>query len=272
MREKPGEAARDPVPLYFQLANKWRLLILSEEWPAGGRVPTEHELADKYGVSRLTVRKAKDYLIREGLLRSIQGSGSYVTGPEQWKTQPDPFLGTLDDIFEFGQQTSFELLDFGLMLASEAIAEKLKRPHDRYVYRIRGVRSFNGRPISHVVYHFPFDVGSRIRAGSLDKGPYIPQIERMLGIEVTEGLHAFFPGSAGRDVARLLGIRQRTPVLVVESLYLDSDLRPVEFLVTQYRPDWRYRVRMRRMGPRIIASPSPASGQRTPESKEGTPR
>jgi GntR family transcriptional regulator len=231
-------------------------------------MPTEHELAERCGVSRLTVRKAKGYLIREGFLRSVQGSGSYVTGPEQWKTRHDPFLGTLDEIFEFGQQTAFELLEFGMVPAPEAIARKLQRPCDRHVYRIRGVRSFGGRPISHVVYYLPLDIGSGMRAQRLDKGPFIPQIERMLGIEVTEGLHAFSPGFAGREAARRLGIRPRTPVLVVESLYLDAGMRPVEYLVTQYRPDWRYRVRMRRTSAQAAPPTSPSQGPGRPERKE----
>ncbi|MEW6267184.1 MAG: GntR family transcriptional regulator [Thermodesulfobacteriota bacterium] len=256
-KEKPAEesppVARDPVPLYYQLARRWGLLIMSEEWPPESRLPTEEKLAAQYGVSRLTVRKAKERLIQEGLVKSVQGSGSYVTLPDQWRTAPTAFLESVDDIIEIGQRMAFHLHDLRLTPNNKEIAEKLQRPDDQHVFQITGVRFFNGLPLSSVVYYLPFDLGSRIPFGSLDKNPYIPQFEKLLGIKINEGLHAFYPASAGRDVARLLALKPRSPVLVVESIYLDSEQRPVSFIVTRYRPDWRYKIRFRRVDPRAAA-------------------
>jgi GntR family transcriptional regulator len=211
-------------------------------------MPTEHELASSYGVSRLTVRKAKAYLAEEGLLRSIQGSGSFVTRPEGKRSEPIPVLETLEDVFDAGQQLAFQLLDCRMVPNSDPIARKLNNREDHSILQITGVRYSNSEPLSHVTYHFPFRIGSRLPVGSLDKTSYVPQIERLLGVKVMLGVHAFLARRAGKHVSRLLGIQPGAPVLVVEALYLDEDHRPIEYVVSQYRPETRYRVRMKREG------------------------
>lgn len=70
-------------PLYLQLRDVIRNKILSGEYPPGTAIPTEHELAEIYGIHRLTVRNTIDILVEEGLLKTKQGSGIYVVGPKK---------------------------------------------------------------------------------------------------------------------------------------------------------------------------------------------
>jgi len=73
-----SKLTRGPLPLYYQVASSMRNIILEGTWPQGSRLPTEKELSRKYGVSRPTIRNAKDILADEGLIRSIKGSGCYI--------------------------------------------------------------------------------------------------------------------------------------------------------------------------------------------------
>lgn len=70
-----------PTPLYYQLAEKLAEGIRSGEYPAGSRIPSEHQLAAQYGIGRPTVRQAIDSLVRKGLLSRRRGSGTYVCEP-----------------------------------------------------------------------------------------------------------------------------------------------------------------------------------------------
>ncbi len=70
--------ANSPVPLYRQLADLLLQRIRSGEYPAGSRIPSEHELAKVFGIGRPTVRQATDLLVRKGLLERRRGSGTYV--------------------------------------------------------------------------------------------------------------------------------------------------------------------------------------------------
>ncbi len=67
---------------YIQIAEQLRGRIASGEYPLGGRIPTENELAQALGVSRPTVRQALDLLAREGRLVRVKGSGTFVAQPK----------------------------------------------------------------------------------------------------------------------------------------------------------------------------------------------
>jgi GntR family transcriptional regulator len=70
-----------PVPLYRQLADVLRDGIRRGAFPAGSKIPSEHELAARYAIGRPTVRQATDVLIQQRLLVRRRGAGTYVCGP-----------------------------------------------------------------------------------------------------------------------------------------------------------------------------------------------
>jgi DNA-binding FadR family transcriptional regulator len=74
-------ATIEPRRLYRQVADQLRQLIDQGEYPVGGRLPTERDLAEQLGVSRPTVREALIALEVEGRLKIRVGSGIYVTEP-----------------------------------------------------------------------------------------------------------------------------------------------------------------------------------------------
>lgn len=67
-----------PIPLWRQVADVIRGQIESGELPAGRRVPSENTLAQEYGIARGTAKKALDSLVNEGLVRRVQGRGTFV--------------------------------------------------------------------------------------------------------------------------------------------------------------------------------------------------
>lgn len=73
------------VPLYKQLAERIEKEIYAAVWTVGMRIPSEMELSEKYGVSRITVRSAINELTEEGLLVKIQGKGTFVTSNKRKK-------------------------------------------------------------------------------------------------------------------------------------------------------------------------------------------
>ena len=81
MKEK-----NDKLPLYLQLREEVRRKIENGEYAPGTAIPSEKQLADTHGMHRLSVRNALKALIREGLLKSIQGKGIYVCGSKKTET------------------------------------------------------------------------------------------------------------------------------------------------------------------------------------------
>src|SRR5690606_1507420 len=67
--------------LYEQVKSAIDRRIETEEWPANFQIPSEENLADEFGTSRLTVRRALRELQTDGVLVRIQGRGTFVIGP-----------------------------------------------------------------------------------------------------------------------------------------------------------------------------------------------
>ena len=70
--------ANNAVPLYEQMKIQLQEQISVQVYAAGDRLPSETELCEKYGVSRITVRRALDELVSEGILERKQGKGTFV--------------------------------------------------------------------------------------------------------------------------------------------------------------------------------------------------
>lgn len=73
------------LPLYLQLAENIKRKILNGTYDIGSKIPSEREMASMYGITRVTVRRALDSLIKEGILIANVGSGTYVSKIPQEK-------------------------------------------------------------------------------------------------------------------------------------------------------------------------------------------
>ena len=236
---------RGPMPLYYQVADLMRSAVIEGTWLPAGRLPTENELAVKYGVSRPTIRKAKGILTKEHLIRSVKGSGCFVNGQRMW--QPAlPTVENLNDIFHHGSKMSFKIHEMGMVSNTAGIGKILNSVRDRFVFQIKGVRWYRNRPLSCAVYYWPFRFGSRIPLDTLDENPFIPQLEKMAGIKIVEGVQNIALDVADSTVAGHLAIQKGQTVLVVRTVYFDEDQQPIEYVETRYRGELPYSIRVKR--------------------------
>ncbi len=79
----PSLDAASRIPLYHQLADLLLARIRAGEYPSGGRIPSEPQLAKTFGIGRPTVRQATELLIRRRRLERRRGSGTYVIEPPE---------------------------------------------------------------------------------------------------------------------------------------------------------------------------------------------
>jgi DNA-binding GntR family transcriptional regulator len=71
--------------VYVQLANDLADRIGQGEFSIGTRLPSEAELAEHYGVAKMTVRRALDVLRERGMVRTLHGRGSVVVATPKGK-------------------------------------------------------------------------------------------------------------------------------------------------------------------------------------------
>ena len=98
-------------PLYRRIVDDMLDEIQSGVLQAGARIPTEQELADRYGVSRITSARAVRELGTLGMVRRIRGSGSFVTGESEWdRNRARPNLVSLILPFSAQDEAGYALL------------------------------------------------------------------------------------------------------------------------------------------------------------------
>ena len=89
------------VPIYQQLVDHIRAGIKTGALPAGTRLPTVRELADQMGLARGTIKRAYDELENEGMVKKVQGRGTFVSyQPESLASRKDRAMAAIDQMFE----------------------------------------------------------------------------------------------------------------------------------------------------------------------------
>ena len=136
------------VPLYLQLADELRNKILSGEWQPEQRIPSENELNQIYGVSRMTARQVITQLANEGLVFRVQGKGTFVA-PEKIETRPPVgYQGIRRQLEQQGYRAETRLLSREIVPASGSTTEALRIDANSPVYVIKRLRLADGEPIS----------------------------------------------------------------------------------------------------------------------------
>ncbi len=74
--------AASPVPIYIQIADYVAARVASGQLKKGSRLPAERDLAEQWGVAYLTVRRAMRELRERGLVTSVVGKGTFITGDQ----------------------------------------------------------------------------------------------------------------------------------------------------------------------------------------------
>jgi GntR family transcriptional regulator len=216
-------------PLYRQIRDRLVDGLQSGEWRPGEAIPSEIELAARYGVSQGTVRKAIDALAAENLLVRRQGRGTYVATHHEPRAQIR-FLRLRPDNGATPTPPGSRFLECRRLRAPLEIARLLYLKAGESVLMIRRLLEFDGVPTVLEEIWLP---GTRFRGLTAERlsgynGPFYALLEAEFGtrmIRATERLRAV---AAGDVEASALGVRGGTPLLLVErvsSTYGDS---PVE--------------------------------------------
>lgn len=233
----PEQVSRtSKLPLYHQLYEILRGMILRRQWQPGDLIPAEPELCEQYGVSRTTVRQVLDKLVQEGLIYRQRGRGTFVAQPtlEQAMVRIVSFT---QDMRERGLEPGTQVLSAGLVRASAETAARLEIEPDAELARLARLRLANGEPMAieeSCLVH-------RYCPGVLDADyaavPLREALERGYGIRLVRARQIIRAILADRDQAQLLGVRTRSPLLYIERVSYSQHDVPVEYLVIRYRAD-----------------------------------
>jgi GntR family transcriptional regulator len=234
MRDWLGEAKAKQV--YMVLRDR----ILSGAVGIGVKLPTENELAQFHGVSRVTVRRALGELAREHLIERRPSAGTRVI----YRPSPAPITGDISGVLanlaEMGRRTTVKLIALEYIKAEGPIAQALGVGPGQLLQRSVRVRAVDGALFSYLTAHVPQSIATNFTKRELGSRPLLDLLERA-GVKVDHAHQRIGAGLATPDVAAALDVRTGSPLIELTRVGYDQSGRGVEHLHALYRPD-RYAI------------------------------
>jgi GntR family transcriptional regulator len=248
----PGDRGEDAA--YRQVASGLLDAIAAGRYPPGHRLPTEAELVTATGLSRQTVRRAFQELVTDGAIYRVRGRGTFaVPGDGKYLRS----FGSVDDLMALSLDTQMEVVEPLHVLASVEAADRLG-VEDDVVMAMSFVRLHEGAPFCATRVHVPLELGRRLRElpelaelaepGARGTITVISLIERVSDHPIRGARQNATAEAASADVARRLGCPAGLPVLRIDRLYHDREMRPLEVAVNHFHPGrYSYRLQLRRV-------------------------
>ncbi len=222
-----------PVPLYFQVARQFEAAIDRGDLRPGQRLANEIDLAERYGLSRPTMRRAIGELVSQGLLVRKRGVGTQVV--QSQVQRPVELSSLYDDLAKSGQDPSTLVISCGTAPAQETVASALGIPEGAPVVAIERLRSARGEPLALLANWVPVDLGAMTTELLTDHGLY--DLLRRYNVNLRIANQRIGASAADSAQARQLGVRRGAPLVTMERTSYDDTGRAVELGRHVYRAD-----------------------------------
>lgn len=224
------------IPLYHQIFLQLREEIISGSRAFGSRMPTEEELSESFGVSRITARRALGELADTHLVERKRRVGTSVI----YQSPATPIKGSIeqaiDSLLTYGRKTQVRIIDLERVPARAPITDALDVAPDAPVLRVARVRVLDDQPISYLVSYVPDHLSGAMDRNSLKTTPMLTLLEQA-GAHIGAATQTITASLADAHIGGLLDVDIGSPILRVSRTVFDTDRRPVQHVLAQFRPD-----------------------------------
>ncbi|KNC91867.1 GntR family transcriptional regulator [Trabulsiella odontotermitis] len=213
--------------------------IVSGQWMADFVIPSERELAETFGVNRITVRKAIAHLKQRGYLHSAAKQGTYVLPPRSHDSHL--LYSFSDDIKRNGGKPGQMVLEFNHVPVSELIRTNLQIPlSTQSILKIKRIRFSDTTPMGIQTSYVKLKPGQEITQQELEKvGSLYDLLEQKYGIEMVEAYESIGARLPSASERQHLEIAADEVVLTSSRITYSSERVPVEHVEMVY-PTSRY--------------------------------
>jgi len=234
-------------PLSNQLIEILKDLILKGNYKAGDPFLTENEIAERYGISRTTVREATSRLVYEGLLRRQRGKGTFVVKPRIHE-ESGVLLSYTEEIVNRGLKPSSRLIEITCEIPPLKISNILQLNKNEKIVKLARVRLADEQPMAIQVSYLPYSLCPEIYQHSYDwKTQSLTVALENLGFIISRATQRVYCKVANQKEALLLDIQEGDPLLVIERICFLEDETPVEYAIIYNRADrWDFIMELKR--------------------------
>lgn len=225
-----------PVPRYHQLKEILRERIRTGEWKPGDLIPSERELSETYGISRMTARQSITELVNEGVFYREQGRGTFVA-QNRITQQLLRLTGFTEDIRARGQRPATQVLSGEMWPADEITAERLRIQEGQPVFRLQRLRLADDEPLALEESHLNFPGCENLADEDLENNSLYQLLETKYGIPLMEAEQELEAGLAGEEESATIQIPVGSPVLHTRRTTYTDRNRPIEYATSVYRAE-----------------------------------
>lgn len=231
------------VPIYQQIQLQLEQMIANGTWRLKEPLPSETALAERLGISVMTVRQAMAQLVNKGLIYREKGRGTFVT-PQPLDHHLHRLESFSEDMRARAMKPTSETLVFELIPVPLRIAPRLGLGGQGQVLHLKRLRLVDQHPVAlHDAYVTRTDLPRDLLE---DLGSLYMALER-LGVTLMEGDEMLEAVAAEPETARHLDVQPGAPLLKATRITWDDTHTPIEYVIAYYRADfYRYNVRLRR--------------------------
>jgi len=231
---------RSPVPLYYQIESVLRGELSSGRYADGVPLPTEEALIRRFGVSRITVRRALERLAQEGLIYRVPGRGTFVNTARSLEFRiernPADLMGFESDIRRAGLTPEARVLRAEWIRTPPEVAQTLGIAPDAEVLWLRRLGTVTGQPLWVEDRYIVRAWAMQLRRRDYATPSLLASLARSKGFSVDRARVRIAARAVTRDEARLLGVRPGAPVLVAEFAVCAGG-RPAQLVRARFRPE-----------------------------------
>ncbi len=214
-------------PAYAQLVSILRQSMAAGILRPGDQLPSEAQLCKRYGVSPMTVRRAINILVDQGVVIAEQGRGTFVKPIAMGEASFH--LRKLQDLFNDIERTTVNVLEARIVSADERVARKLAIPVGRRTVYIRRILRTDGLPSLYHREYLIYDPTRPIVEAELE----VTALQRLFsGTGETILKHGDISMDAtllDEEEARLLQVQQPVAAFCFEHLFFDFDDNPISW-------------------------------------------
>jgi GntR family transcriptional regulator len=231
-----------PIPLHHQVYDDLRRALDAGDWAVGERLPPERVLAERYGCSLITVRRALSELAREERIERTRGRGTFVLPA---RVEHD-FAGQLsfgDDVRRRGMEPMTRVVELRTEPAGELLAGMLGLDPGAPVVSIERLRLADGEPLLLERARLSATRFPGLDQVDFERESLYDVLAQRYGTQVVRSSETIEPIRLGAPDARLLGVRAGTLALLVLGTASTRAGVPVEYTRSIVRTDrTRYRL------------------------------
>jgi GntR family transcriptional regulator len=233
------------VPLHYQVYLDLLRQIQIGTYKRGDKIPTEPQLEEMYDVSRVTVRRAVEMLAQEGIVEKHRGKRGTVVTNAKHDYDIRMLTSFSDDVRQYGERPSSELISFGLVTPPKRVADCLGIQKGERAYSIDRKRLRSDEVVGvHLAYIRCLD------GLVLCKDDFTPEASlyamlRERGVVPATATETIEVRKPEKGILDILGLPEGTAVFYKERVTFDHEGSPFEYVEMYYNPDsYRYRVEL----------------------------